>query len=70
MTYLQPLLNSKEYSHRFHWWFAIFLETQYVNNLNYVKYLHQLNKVETWPLATTIKKYLSDYAVEDELTHN
>ena len=37
LTRLQPLLNSKEYTKTFHWWFDLFLDPQYVTNINYVK---------------------------------
>ena len=39
-------------------------------NINYVKELHRLNRVETQPLVKTIKKHLFDYAVEAEITQN
>ena len=70
MTCLHPLLNYKEDSIRFFWWFALFLGHQCVMNLHCVKNIHQLDWVETRPLIKTVEKHLFNYAVEAEITQN
>ena len=70
LTYLQPILKSKEDAKWFHWWFSIFFILHDVMHLHYVKDLHQLNGVETRPLIRTTNKHLFDYDIEAEITHN
>ena len=70
LTYLLPLLNSKEDAKRFHQWFALFWDPCYVINLHYVKEIHWLNCSETRTLIKNTKKYLFEDSVDEEITKN
>ena len=67
--YLEPLLDFPSADKR-HWWFVLILDPRYVNELTYVRKLHEIENVDTRTIINEIMPKFYDYIVSEELAEN
>ena len=64
--YLEPLLEVPSVD-KYQWWFGLILDPLYVNELTYVRRLHEIENVDTRTIINEIMPKFYNYIVAAEL---
>ena len=67
--YLEPLLEVTS-SDKYHWWFALMIDTRYVNELTDVRKMHEIETVDTRTIINEMMPKFYDYIFAEELAEN
>ena len=67
--YLEPLLEVPS-ADKYHWWFALIIDSCYVNEFTYVRKLYEIDTFDTRTIINEIIPKFYDYIVAEELSEN